>query len=179
MFNIWLWTKTLWELWFSGRNCSASQEKQFLIKGVLQYLAFFLVPKRMEFLSLTFNHRQLCLFMKVLYFHMVHKVNVIVQAVSKEDWLTSIDLKDPQAVPPFCLQGMDILDSADPIGALTLCITASLQYFFLLWGKRIQFLPYLGNWLIYAPIWDQTTYNTMFAACNSAEFPGCIHWCRT
>lgn len=136
------------------------------------YSIYFLVPKKDGGFRPILDLRRLNLYLKELRFHMLRTVDVL-QAVAREDWFTSVDLKDAYFHVPiaphhrqflrFAFEGQAYQFRVLPFGlslaprTFTRCVAAALAP---LQARGLRILPYLDDWLVCAPTQEQAQNNT-------------------
>ena len=136
------------------------------------YSAYFLVAKKDGGLRPILDLRGLNRFLKVLRFHMLSTAEVL-RTVAREEWFTSVDLKDAYFHVPiaphhrqflrFAFQGRHFQFRVLPFGlslsprVFTRCVAAALSP---LQSRGMKILPYLDDWLICAPSQSQVALDT-------------------
>ncbi|XP_047454133.1 uncharacterized protein LOC125016013 [Mugil cephalus] len=136
------------------------------------YSTYFLVTKKDGRLRPILDLRGLNRFLKVLRFHMLSNAEVL-RTVAREEWFTSIDLKDAYFHVPiapnhrqflrFPFHGRHYQFRVLPFGlslsprVFTRCMMAALSP---LQSQGMKVLPYLDDWLICAPSQSQVALDT-------------------
>lgn len=136
------------------------------------YSTYFLVPKKTDGFRPILDLRGLNLYLKTLPFRMLTTAEVL-QAVTKEEWFTSVDLTDAYFHVPIAVEHRRFLRFAYrgrhwqfrvlPFGlslsprVFTRCIKAALSP---LQAHGLKVLPYLDDWLLCAPSRAQALHDT-------------------
>lgn len=136
------------------------------------YSRYFLVPKKAGGLRPILDLRGLNVFLKSLPFRML-STREMLQAISPGEWFTTIDLMDAYFHVPiasrhqrflrFAFQGRHYQFRVLPFGlslsprVFTRCVAAALAP---LQVMGLKILPYLDDWLVCAPTYDQAVRDT-------------------